>query len=97
MAGKAAGETADEDLLGPQVERGHQVDGPLVGGLDAAAEVLPEVPPGLPDGGLADPENSWTGVHEAFILSTPRRGGNLGGRPRASLIRNLVDFRSIID
>ncbi len=67
---EGGGQAADEDLLGPEVERRDQVDGPLVGGLGPSAEVRPKVQAGLADDGLADPgELVWSPL--GSILSIP--------------------------
>ncbi len=75
--GKGGRQAADEDLLGPQVERGDQVDGPLEGHFDPPAEIIPQVPAGLADNGLADPRKLLADIHRALFYQLPQPKANL--------------------
>jgi len=83
---KGGRQAADKDLLGPQVERGDQVDGPLEGHLDPPAKVFPQVQAGLADNGLADPRKLLADVHRVSSYQLPQPKANLELIPWPSVV-----------
>ncbi|MCK7522373.1 MAG: hypothetical protein MZV64_34210 [Ignavibacteriales bacterium] len=92
MAREGRAEAAHDDLLGAQIVRRHQVDGPLEGGLDPPAEVLPQVAAGFADNGLADPGELPEIVHGPYLMGKSRGGQTytfLVFRPALSKAQNV--------